>query len=161
MKKSFFDENNLNFIKGIYHEDVVFSYMTFCLAKIVSQSRKALYMRRYRKGSIMVSRKNEKHFKGLLCVYHTVKDFSFDNGFVNMPIGRKYVVKCAFNALNIYKRLDVSDRKKFKKEYKELRTDILSNDAFDDTALKLRCYGQVYWFLYKVFEKTVGRVFKK
>jgi hypothetical protein len=37
---------------------------------------------------------------------------------------------------------------------------ILKEKAYGDKALKMRCYGKVFWFIYKVFEKTVGRLFK-
>ena len=38
--------------------------------------------------------------------------------------------------------------------------DILRNEAFNNTALKMRCYGKAFWFVYKLFEKTVGRLLK-
>ncbi len=159
--KKFFDENKLEFVSGIYHEDMIFTYIALCLANRVAQCKKAFYMRRYRNESITVSRKNEKHFNGLLCVYNKVKDFSQKNNLSDLSAGKKYIARCAYNALNVYKKLDKDNKKKFKNDYRKLKEDILFNGAFGDTALKMRCHSELRWFIYKVFEKTAGRVLGK
>lgn len=160
-KNSFFRETGLEFVSGIYHEDMIFTYIALCSANRVAQCKKAFYMRRYRNESITVSRKTEKHFNGLLCVYNTVKDFSEKNNLSDLSAGKKYIVRCAYNALNVYKKLDKDNKKKLKNDYRKLKEDILLNGAFGDTALKMRCHSELRWFIYKVFEKTAGRVLGK
>ena len=54
----------------------------------------------------------------------------------------------------------VSRFNKIINEYKTLKKDILLHSAFGNTALKMRCYGKAFWFIYKIFEKTVGRLLK-
>ena len=72
----------------------------------------------------------------------------------------EYTVRCAFNALDTYKNISKKEQRLCKKEYKSLKKDILSHSAFGDTALKMRCHGKAFWFIYKVLEKTVGRLAK-
>ena len=64
-------------------------------------------------------------------------------------------------ALDVYKKLDKSSRDKFKDDYKALKSDILDKGAYGNKALQMRCYGKVVWFIYKVFEKSAERLFKK
>ena len=75
-------------------------------------------------------------------------------------IATEYTVRCAFNALDTYKKIPREEQTLCKSEYKSLKKDILSHSAFGNTALKMRCYGKAFWFIYKVIEKTVGRLLK-
>lgn len=72
----------------------------------------------------------------------------------------EYTVRCAYNALNTYTKLSRQDKKLCKKEFRELKKDILSHNAFGNTALKMRCHGTVFWFVYKIFEKSAGKLLK-
>ena len=72
----------------------------------------------------------------------------------------EYIVRCAFNALDTYKKISKEDQKLCKNEYRALKKEILSHSAFGNTALRMRCYGKMFWFIYKVFEKTAGKLLK-
>ena len=72
----------------------------------------------------------------------------------------EYTVRCAFNALDTYKKIHKDEQKSCKSEYKTLKKDILSHSAFGNTALKMRCYGKTFWFIYKIFEKAAGKLLK-
>ena len=159
-RKDFLSENNLRFYPGILHEDMVFTYQAFCVAKSVAQCNRAFYLRRYRKSSIMTSRKNELHFISCKKVYELSRDFSNEMGLTDRRPSAIHITRCAFNALGVYKKLDKDTRKKYKEEYLSLRADILENNAYQDTSLKMMCYGKVFWIVYKIFEKTIGRFFK-
>ena len=64
------------------------------------------------------------------------------------------------NVFNVFEKLSMSDKKSCKNELKIFKKDILKKNAFGNTALKMRCYGKAFWIIYKVFDKTVGRLLK-
>ena len=72
----------------------------------------------------------------------------------------EYTIRCAYNALNVYKNISKKDKSLCKNEYKKLKKNILSYNAFANTALKMRCYGTAFWIAYKLFEKTAGKLLK-
>ncbi len=157
LKKSFLNDNSIRFINGILYEDMVYTYQAFCFAKTVSQCKDAFYHRRYRKSSIMTSKKNKKHFLSALTVYREVKTFAEKHNTANSKTAVNYIIRCAFNVFNIYEKLGKSEKKEAKNELKNFRKDILSNASFGDKSLKMRCYGKLFWFAYKIFEKVLKR----
>ena len=152
MKANFLKRNSLEFIAGIVYEDMVFTYEVFLKAQRVSHVNEALYQRRYRSNSIMTSKKKIKDYVSAKIVYEKVSTYVSEE-----EVTKSYVIRCAFNALNIYKKLSLQERKEYKKDYKELKRNLLEKNAYGNRALKMRCYGVGVWFFYKVFEK----VFKK
>ncbi len=159
-KKFFVDDNRLTFVPGILHEDMVFTYHSLCLAQTVSQCTDALYHRRYRKNSIMTSSKTKKHFTSCIAVYNNNTEFTNDLTPDYKKTLNKYVSRCAFNVFNVYEKLSKTDKKGCKSELKKFKKDVLQRNAFGNTALKMRCCGKAFWFIYKIFEKTVGRLMK-
>ena len=154
-------DNKISLLESAYcSEDMLFTYQVYCCAQKAVQCKKALYKRRYRSGSIVTSGKTERHFRSCRDVYEEIKDFSNRIGKAGDYTATEFTVRCAFNALNIYKKISKEEQILCKKEYKSLKRDILSHSAFGNTSLKMRCYGKVFWFVYKVFEKTVGRLLK-
>lgn len=160
INKKFMAESGIGFIPAILHEDMVFTYQLFCKAQTVSQCDEALYFRRYRSNSIMTSAKSLKHFTSCIAVYDNIRSFSETEIKENRTTADKYISRCAFNVFNTYEALDSKDKKSSKKELKAFRKDVLSHKAFGDKALKMRCHGKSFWFIYKVLEKTVGRLAK-
>ncbi len=158
--KQFLANSNTHFISGILYEDMVFTYQLFCKAQIVSQCSEALYYRRYRKNSIMTSIKTEKHFSSFIDVFNHNAEFTREFTRNNTSAVYDYVSRCAFNVFNIYEKLSKSDKKNCKAKLATFKKTVLDNDAFGNTALKMRCYGKVFWFTYKIFVKTVGRLLK-
>lgn len=160
-KKSFVENNNLLFVSGILHEDMIFTYQALCLASVVSQCPDALYHRRYRKNSIMTSSKTKKHFTSCIDVCKTNTTFTYEIFGNNVPFENySYLSRCAFNVFNVYEKLIETDKKSCKNELEKFKKDVLQRNAFGNTALKMRCYGKIFWFIYKIFDKTVGRLLK-
>lgn len=157
IKKSYINENKLSFVDGIYYEDMVYTYQVFCSAKTVSQCKEALYCRRYRQSSIMTSRKNKKHFQSAVRVYSEVRNHTVKLNVLHDETARKYIIRCAYNVFNIYEKLGKSEKKEMKNELKSFKNDVLENSAYGDTALRMRCYGKLFWLIYKVFEKVLKR----
>ena len=152
ISKKLLENKHISFKDGIYYEDMLFTYQVFCGAEAVSQSKEALYYRRYRSDSIMTSEKNTKHFISFTKVYEEVKKFSEEIGVEDKAFAKAYIVRCAFNCFNIYEKLGRSERKQNKKKLKEISDDILRNNAFGNKALQMRCYGKIFWVAYKMLE---------
>lgn len=160
IRKEFLLNSCITFIPGILFEDMVFTYQLFCKSVTVSQCSEALYYRRYRKNSIMTSSKTIKHFKSCVVVYQHNAEFTSKQISNNTDCLNDFVCRCAFNVFNVFEKLSKSDKKSCKNELKIFKKDILEKNAFGNTALKMRCYGKAFWFMYKVFDKTVGRLLK-
>ncbi len=160
IKREFLLKSGISFINSILYEDMVFTYQLFCKAATVSQCSEVLYHRRYRKNSIMTSSKSKKYFTSCVEVYTANAEFTKQINQPDVSAANGFVCRCAFNIFNVYEKLDKSDKKICKAELKKVKKDILRNEAFGDTALKMRCYGKAFWFIYKIFDKTVGRLLK-
>lgn len=158
-KKAFLSANSLFFEENIVYEDVLFALQAFCLAKSVSHCNKNLYFRRYRGSSIMTSEKDIKYFKSIVTVYEKLNEFAISANIVELDVIKKHICRCAFNIFNVYEKLNEKDKRICSNQYKEVKNNILKGNAYGNTALKMRCYGKVFWFGYKVLEKTVGRFF--
>ena len=161
IKQKLITNNKIAFLESAYcSEDMLFTYQLFCQAKKAVQCKNTLYHRRYRSGSIVTSGKSERHFRSCRDVYEEIRDFSERIGKAGDYMATEYTVRCAFNALDTYKKIPPKEQALCKEEYKLLKKDILSHSAYGNPALKMRCYGKIFWFIYKVFEKTVGRLLK-
>jgi len=158
--RAFLLNSDLKFIPGILHEDMVFTYQALCGALRVSQCREALYYRRYRKDSIMTSKKTKKHFLSCVTVCRLNADFTEKTLSGDADAAYEYIARCSFNVFNVYEKLSNTDKKSCKTKLRDFKEFVLQNSAFGSTALKMRCYGKAFWFIYKVFEKTVGRLMK-
>lgn len=161
IKHRLLDENKISFLESAYcSEDMLFTYQVYCSAKKAVQCKKTLYHRRYRPNSIVTSKKSVRHFRSCRDVYKEVRKYSESIGKANDYTAAEYTARCAFNALNVYKKLSKNDKSLCKNEYKNLKKDILTYGAFGNTALKMRCYGKTFWFIYKIFEKVAGKLLK-
>lgn len=160
IRKSFLLKNDINFLETAFcSEDMLFTYQLFCVAQRVAQCHEVLYYRRYRKSSIVTSKKTARHYLSCKAVYEEIKTFSENIGKYEDATAKAFVVRCAYNALDNYLKISTAEKEKYKNDYKSLKKSILKDNAYGDTALKMRCYGKIFWFVYKVFEKTVGRLF--
>ncbi len=159
IKSEFLKKQKLDFVLGVFYEDTIFTYKIFMLASRVAYCPKSLYHRRYRKASIMTTGKNKRYFDSICRVYEEVLSFSKNENKFNLDVAQKYIARCAFNVFNNYEKLSIEDKIICKKQLDEIKKIILKDNAYGNKALKMRCYGKVFWFIYKGFEKTVGRLF--
>lgn len=159
MRKDILEKNKLDFVDGIVYEDMIFTYKLCMSSAVVAHCFESLYHRRYRESSIMTSKKNKRYFDSVCRVYADVLVFSIDENNVHMPVAKKYITKCAFNVFNNYEKLSGCDKRNSRVQLNDIKKSILNNDAYGDKALKMRCYGKMFWFIYKIYEKTVGRLF--
>lgn len=161
VKHSLLTENKISFLESAYcSEDMLFTYQVYCSAMKAVHCQQSLYHRRFRSNSIVTSTKTERHFRSCCDVYKEIRDYSEKIGKTGDYMATEYTVRCAFNALDTFKKISKEKQSLCKNEYKSLKKDILSYSAFGNTALKMRCYGKAFWFVYKIFEKTVGRLLK-
>lgn len=155
-RRDFLERTKISFIEGIIYEDMVFAYKVFCEAKCVAHLPKFLYYRRYRENSVMTSKIRKKNFDSAVRVYEEVVAFS--NKLDCDKRCDKHIVRCAYNVLNVYERLDIENRKICAQILKVVKKEILHNNAHEDIALKLRCYHKVLWAGYKALQKICGLV---
>lgn len=161
IKRQLLIDNKVSFLESAYcSEDMLFTYKIFCSANKAAHCTHTLYHRRCRSSSIVTSKKTQRHFRSCRDVYEEIRDYSEKIGKTGDYMATEYTVRCAFNALDTYKKISKKDRSICKNEYKALKKDILSHSAFGNTALKMRCYGKVFWFIYKVFDKAVFKLLK-
>ena len=161
IRRKFLNESGLLIAENIYSsEDMLFTYQLFCVAKKVAQCHEALYYRRYRTNSIVTSKKTLRHYTSCKAVYEEIKTFSEKIGKVEDKTAIDFIVRCAFNALDTFTKLSKKDRSENKTDYDLLKKSIFKDKAYGNKALKMRCYGKAFWFIYKVFEKTIGRLFR-
>ncbi len=159
-RKEFLTSNNLIFIPDILHEDMIFTYEAFCKASRVSQCADALYFRRYRSNSIMTSKKSQKHFDGCLSVYSAVSEFSKAENLISSKTAQTYISRCAFNVFNVYEKLSRQDKKACKNKLNKTKKYIKSDNYYSNPSLFMRCKGKLFWYIYKIYEKTLGRLLK-
>ena len=153
--KSIFDNNNLLFKEGIIYEDMIISYQFYCLAKRAAHVNEKLYFRRHRADSVMTSKRTEKNLNSAATVYREVS--AFMKSLPEEYNSKKHIIRCAFNFLDVYRSMNSDVKKKNKSMYSDIRKDILINNAYGDTALKLDCYSHILWFIYK----GINKVFRK
>jgi len=156
IKKDLFLANKLSFISGIYYEDMAFTFEVLCLAEKVSQCAECLYFRRYRQNSIMTSRKNIKYFDSTVILYKNILQFIENNKLSENVAVKKYIARISYNVFNNYKALSKRDKKSALTTFSEIKKDIIKNNAFGDTALRLKCYSNAVWFVYKGIKKVFG-----
>lgn len=159
IKRRLITDNSLSFFEDAYcSEDMLFTYQLYCLADKVAQCTDAFYYRRFRDNSIVTSHKTKRHFLSCKCVFEQVKAFSCSQNLTDNTTAQAFIIRCAYNALDNYNRISAIEKKECKATYSTLKKQIIADNAYGDKGLKLRCYGKVFWFIYKVFEKTVGRL---
>ena len=109
--------------------------------------------------AIILDSKTKKHFTSNIAVYRYNSEFANELG-DNITAVYGYVSRCAFNVFNVYEKLCKTDKTNCKNELREFKKDLLQRNAFGNTALKMRCYGKIFWFIYKILDKTVGKLLK-
>lgn len=155
LDKRIIDDNNLLFREGIIYEDMIISYQFYCFAKRAAHVNEKLYFRRYRENSVMTSKRTEKNLNSAATVYREVA--AFMKSLPENYSSNSHIIRCAFNFLQVYRSMSSDVKKNNKAMYADIKKDILKNDAYGDTALKLDCYSHLLWFLYKGINKVFNR----
>lgn len=150
-RKSFLSRENIRFVENIVYEDCIFSYQVFHRALKVACVHEYLYHRRCRRNSVMTSQKTAHHYVSAKRAYEEV--VAAYSAFGCVVSDAPYVVRIAHNAINNYRALSSSDRKKFRADFKELKISIREHNYYSDKALHASYYGKVAWVLYKISEK--------
>ena len=154
-------ENGLRFADGRVYEDMLFTFQAFCMAKTVAQCNQALYKRRYRSNSIMTSKAKPYNLDCACFVLDEIRNWSKQNGVWDNSAVVSYAARCGSRIISLYEALSKDDRKICREQYRRAVADIKSEGGFGDGALYMRCYGKICWFIYKCYEKTLKRLFRK
>lgn len=130
-KREFLQENNLNFIEGIIHEDDIFTIKTHFLANKVKYIEKNHYYYRInRKNSIMNNNAKIKHLENYKIIYEKLNEFfNYFNG-SNFEKFRLYLL---LNYYIVFEwRLDKKEHKNevkiFEKEVKKYYNNLILSE---------------------------------
>lgn len=156
-KKQFLIENRMTFIPGIYYEDMVFTFQAFCNANKVAHCHEELYNRRIREGSIVRTTPDKEYFKSSVLVCHSIIQIAREKEIQKQESVEKYTARCAMRPLEIYQKLDKSDKKDCKSDYQLFIKEIREKNGFGSKALVYRTYGRISWLSYKLYQKVVKR----
>ncbi len=155
---AFLVKHTLSFFEGIVYEDMLFTFQAFALASKVCYVNHSFYQRRYRSNSIMTSRTTPLKFNSAVMVYEQLLAFIDNHALAEQAVASQYLTRSAFNVLNIYSCLKKADQKSCKKQLGDTKQNILKHNAFADVSLKMRCHGYLHWLFYKLYAKTIGRL---
>lgn len=79
VRRQFILDNDLFFYEGILHEDELYTAQTLAHAQRATYLNEQLYLRRFRKNSIMTSKKTIANIIGVFRVTQEMQKFIFDN----------------------------------------------------------------------------------
>lgn len=158
VRKDVFVNNQLFFLEGVMYEDILMSYQLFSLANRCAHVHEYIYIRRYRSNSVMTNKISERNFYSASKVYEALIDFS--KILPKEKIQNKHIVRWSYNVMDIYTQLSRKDKKKYKKQYEQIISDIKIRNAFDDASLKVRCDGYLPWLFYKIKNKIFKKTLK-
>ncbi len=151
ISKRLFEAYGLRFVEGIMYEDMILSYQIYALSDKAAHLHEALYHRRYRENSVMTSKRTVKNFISAKSVYDTVSAFSAE--ILDERRNTAHVIRCAYNALSIYRSLSAAEKIVQREAFRQLKRDIAAHRAYGDTALRLCCRGYPFWAAYKAARK--------
>ena len=152
-KKTFLDKHSLRFYPGILYEDMLFTYKAFLLADSVAHCYDKLYHRRFRAGSIVTSRPISKNFLSAKTVYEEVSELT--SGLISECF-QEYCSRCAFRAIELYKKLSGSDKTQLRAEYISIKETIKNREYHNNPALKTMLHGKPFWLVYKAKNKVLN-----
>ena len=159
IRRSFLEEIQLPLEEGIALEDMIYAFGLYVMADRVAYLPEALYRRRYRPGSVMSTPNWSFKFHCACVVYEKVRDFLLNSQYAAQPELLGYLQDRVLNVIEYYGKMPREEKAKQRKRYKALLEDVKSHGYYGGTDVKMRCYGYFPWFVYKVYEKTVGRLF--
>lgn len=151
--RAFFENNHLRFVEGIMSEDVILIYQIYMLSNNAAHLHEPIYHRRYRINSVTTAKKTEYNFISAATVYYTLVEFN--KNISKSRQNQNHIIRCAFNALNIYRELNPKEKASNKMNYENLVKDIKANNYFGSKELEFRCKGYVYWLAYKMKNKII------
>ena len=146
-RREFLMKNELRFVEKIMYEDCIFAYQVYKKAKMAAHIHEYLYHRRYRKNSVMTSKKTVHNFVSAKRAYEEV--LSAWKGFGAEVGDRPYVSRIAFNAITTFRALLPEEKRMYAQDFLAVKRSILENDGFSDKSLVAACYGKPLWVLYK------------
>lgn len=122
LRADFIRENRLKFLKGIIHEDELFTPIAFIRAKNAAQLKEALYVRRLRADSIMSGNHSAKSIAGLTeCVAGYISELdNFPKGSTGKKVLWRFIYNMANAVIDLYLLLNKSQRAETEDHMKRL-----------------------------------------
>lgn len=106
-KYDFLYQNQIQFIKGLYHEDLLFTLDVLKYAKSVTYDDSIIYHYRQREGSIM-STLNPNKGKSLIFISREIHTYSCEN-----PSSKIWNIQNKYNVLNVLRNYKMINKQSF------------------------------------------------
>ena len=152
-RSAFLMKHAIRFYEGIMYEDCIFTFQVYRKADSIAHVHEYLYHRRYRKNSVMTSKKTAYSFMSAKRVYEEVVSIWEESG--KPEYEKPFAARIAYNAISNYRALSIEERRKYKVEFLSIKGSIIKNKAFSDNSLLAYCYGDALWVLSKVRNKLL------
>lgn len=116
IKNSYFQDKQLWYIPGVFHEDNFFTFQTMLLATKVGHVAETYFQRRIRTQSVMTSRETFKHCYGYFISYLNMLRLAWEEEPMvrNSEQVSQIVSNAVKNARKIFKKLADDEREKYK-----------------------------------------------
>lgn len=158
-KMEYLRKHKLMFMKGILHEDELFTFLVFNMDGVVAHCHEQLYARRIRPGSIMTSSRMIRRYESFLRIYQEIETLYQDES-VRGEAAALYLIRTAKNVWGRYQNLEDQDKEKVANSYRDFRKNVLKNKGFGDSKLKIKCSDGLLRWIYRV-EYKIKRMVKK
>lgn len=155
-RKSFIDKNNLEFYKGILHEDNLFSVQAFLAAEIVTHLNKDFYQRRIRDESIMTTPFSKRNFLGYsICIQELIPYYLKAQKNSAQELFLEKFLKERMNwTVNGYFDLCSFEQKTVNKDFLNLRKALSTVNFFGDWHTFLKSYLRTIYTTYRLLKKN-------
>lgn len=149
-------DNGLTFMKGILHEDELFTFLAFNINGKVAHCHEELYARRVRPASIMTASGANRRFNSLLMIYWELAE-RYRLGEIESDAGIQYMIRISKSVLAKYSLLSDSDKEKVYSSLKIWKRRVIRDGGYGDMKLKIKCSTGIRKFVYRLQNKFLGR----
>ena len=153
-------KNNLSFLKGIIHEDELFTFLVYNADGRVAHCHEQLYARRIRPASIMTSSGAMRRYDSMLKIYYVLSKL-YREGKAAGEAATMYLIRTAKSVLGKYNLLGDADRENVTEQHRKFKKDVMSHKGFGDMKLKIKCSGKLGNIFYRAQNHFLRRMKKE
>ena len=164
LRRDFIEKNDLRFLKGIMHEDELFTPVAYVRAERVAYIDEALYVRRLRAGSIISEKDSERSISGVtscLCGYVNELE-KYPRGSLEKKAMLYSIDRCAGLILLKYLHMNSKNRRNSYKYIQKTARELSALNYTGSRKIKLKlafpnAFGLLRKLLLPVREKLSGQ----
>ena len=150
--REFLEENGLQFLEGIIHEDELFTFQVYNADGRVAHCHEQLYARRIRPASIMTASGILRRYDSMLKIYYVLSDM-YRSRKASGEAAAMYLIRTAKSVLGKYNLLPNEEKEKSELQHRAFKKDVMSHRGFGDVKLKIKCSGRFMHYVYRSLNK--------